>query len=177
MEGSELRLGDDGVCFDPKTMRANSSLGLISMGERVRFVNGQLSVESQACEGTRIKVCVPIAGVDEFLKHSAPRSGRFRQTAQRGHRTKVPYTTYADGLNWTILPPPRLPYAVPVPGMKRNLFNGSLLLLTIPTVLFGGLVPTHATDESPGPAQASYSCPRSRALPVATAQCWRMAII
>ena len=68
MEGSELRLGDDGVCFDPKTMRANSSLGLISMGERVRFVHGLLSVESQAGRGTRVEVRVPIAGVDESLQ-------------------------------------------------------------------------------------------------------------
>jgi len=69
MEGNELRLAiaDDGVGFDPQTIRDNGSLGLISMGERVRFVHGLLSVESQAGKGTRIKVCVPIAGVDESL--------------------------------------------------------------------------------------------------------------
>ena len=69
MEGNELRLAiaDDGVGFDPQTIRDNGSLGLISMGERVRFVHGLLSVESQVGKGTRVKVCVPIAGVDESL--------------------------------------------------------------------------------------------------------------
>jgi PAS domain S-box-containing protein len=69
MEGNELRLviADDGVGFNPKMMLANSSLGLISMGERVRFVHGLLSVESQAGRGTRVEVRVPIAGVDESL--------------------------------------------------------------------------------------------------------------
>jgi PAS domain S-box-containing protein len=69
MEGNELRLviADDGVGFDPKMMRANSSLGLISMGERVRFVHGLLSVESHTGKGTRVKVRVPISRVDESL--------------------------------------------------------------------------------------------------------------
>src|SRR5271166_1607054 len=63
MEGSELRLAiaDDGVGFDPKTMRANGSLGLVSMGERARFVHGLLSVESHAGKGTTVEVRVPIA--------------------------------------------------------------------------------------------------------------------
>jgi signal transduction histidine kinase len=53
MEGSELRLtiADDGVGFDPETMRANGSLGLVSMGERARFVHGRLSIESHAGKG------------------------------------------------------------------------------------------------------------------------------
>ena len=127
MEGSELRLGDDGVCFDPKTMRANSSLGLISMGERVRFVNGQLSVESQACEGTRIKVCVPIAGVDESLKHSAPRSGRFRQTAQRRHRTKVPYTAYAVWPKLDIITPTKAALCCPDPRHETKFIQCQLV--------------------------------------------------
>ena len=61
-EGSELRLviADDGVGFDPETMCANGSLGLVSMGERARFVNGRLSVESHAGKGTRVEVRVPI---------------------------------------------------------------------------------------------------------------------
>ena len=69
MEGSELRLAiaDDGVGFDPETMRANGSLGLVSMGERARFVHGLLSVESHAGKGTRVEVRVPIAAADESL--------------------------------------------------------------------------------------------------------------
>jgi PAS domain S-box-containing protein len=68
MEGSELRLAiaDDGVGFDPETMRANGSLGLVSMGERARFVHGRLSVESHAGKGTRVEVRVPIAAADDL---------------------------------------------------------------------------------------------------------------
>jgi two-component system sensor kinase FixL len=68
MEGGELRLAvtDDGVGFDPETMRANGSLGLVSMGERARFVHGLVSVESQAGKGTRIEVRVPIAAAADL---------------------------------------------------------------------------------------------------------------
>ena len=68
MEGSELRLSitDDGVGFEPETMRANGSLGLVSMGERARFVRGRLSLESHAGKGTRVEVRVPIAAADDL---------------------------------------------------------------------------------------------------------------
>ena len=68
MECSELRLtiADDGVGFDPETMHANGSLGLISMSERARFVHGLLSVKSHTGKGTRVEVRVPIAAVDNF---------------------------------------------------------------------------------------------------------------
>jgi signal transduction histidine kinase len=42
-------------------MRANGSLGLVSIGERVRFAHGRLSIESHAGKGTRVEVRVPIA--------------------------------------------------------------------------------------------------------------------
>ena len=68
MEGSELRLSitGNGVGFDPETMRANGSLGLVSMGERARFVHGRLSVDSHAGKGTRVEVRVPIAGSNDL---------------------------------------------------------------------------------------------------------------
>ena len=49
MDCGELRLAivDDGVGFDPETMHANGSLGLVSMAERARFVHGRLSIESR----------------------------------------------------------------------------------------------------------------------------------
>jgi PAS domain S-box-containing protein len=63
MQDSELRLSitDDGVGFDPRARTANGSLGLVSMGERARFVHGQLSIESHVGKGTRVEVRVPIA--------------------------------------------------------------------------------------------------------------------
>src|SRR5271165_6472778 len=68
MEGGELRLAivDDGVGFDPETVRANGSLGLVSMGERARFVDGVLYVESHAGKGMRVEVRVPIAVADNL---------------------------------------------------------------------------------------------------------------
>jgi signal transduction histidine kinase len=67
-EGSALRLtiDDDGVGFDPRAMRANGSLGLVSMSERARFVHGQLSIESHVHKGTRIEARVPVARVHDF---------------------------------------------------------------------------------------------------------------
>jgi PAS domain S-box-containing protein len=68
MDGGELRLAvaDDGVGFDPERMRANGSLGLVSMHERARFVHGLLSVESHAGKGTKVEVRVPIAAADHL---------------------------------------------------------------------------------------------------------------
>jgi signal transduction histidine kinase len=63
MEDRELRLAvtDDGVGFDPETIRVNGSLGLVSMAERARFVHGRLSIDSHAGRGTRIDVRIPFA--------------------------------------------------------------------------------------------------------------------
>ena len=47
-DGGELRLvvTDDGVGFDPETIRVNGSLGLVSMAERARFAHGRFSIKS-----------------------------------------------------------------------------------------------------------------------------------
>jgi signal transduction histidine kinase len=68
VQGDELRLAiaDDGVGFDPKMMRVNGSLGLVSMSERARFVHGLLLVDSHAGKGTRVEVRVPIAVADNL---------------------------------------------------------------------------------------------------------------
>ena len=63
MEGNWLRLAitDDGVGFDPEAIRSNGSLGLVSMGERARFVHGRFSIKSHPDKGTKVEVLVPIA--------------------------------------------------------------------------------------------------------------------
>jgi PAS domain S-box-containing protein len=68
MEGNELRVtvADDGVGFDPETIGANGSLGLVSMNERARFVHGRLSVESHVGKGTRVEAHVPITTTDDL---------------------------------------------------------------------------------------------------------------
>jgi signal transduction histidine kinase len=57
----ELRLmiADDGAGFDTEAPQAKSSLGFVSMKERVRLVDGRLKVESQPEKGTWVEVVVP----------------------------------------------------------------------------------------------------------------------
>jgi PAS domain S-box-containing protein len=57
-----LCVSDDGVGFDPACPREGRSLGLASMRERVRLVNGTLDIESAPGQGTAVIVWVP-AGV------------------------------------------------------------------------------------------------------------------
>ena len=56
----QLSVRDPGVGFDPKVASQGHGLGLTSMTERLRLVNGQLSVESKAHQGTAIFACVPL---------------------------------------------------------------------------------------------------------------------
>jgi signal transduction histidine kinase len=56
----ELIITDDGKGFDVNENRASGSLGLVSMAERVRLVNGQITVESKPGMGTRVYVRVPL---------------------------------------------------------------------------------------------------------------------
>ncbi len=55
----ELSISDSGVGFSPESAKRTSGLGLISMKERLRLVGGQLSVESDSSQGTRIRVRIP----------------------------------------------------------------------------------------------------------------------
>ena len=60
--GLLLAIRDDGVGFDPEEPRARGSLGLVSMRERLRLVNGTLDVESAPGQGTVIVAWVPGEG-------------------------------------------------------------------------------------------------------------------
>ena len=57
-----LVVSDHGCGFDAADKKGGSSLGLVSMRERVRLLNGQLSVMSAAGEGTRVKVRIGLDG-------------------------------------------------------------------------------------------------------------------
>jgi len=54
-----LMISDSGVGFDIEAAKASPGLGLISMQERLRLLNGILSVESQLERGTTIHANVP----------------------------------------------------------------------------------------------------------------------
>jgi len=55
-----LTVTDDGVGFDPKAVKGHGGLGLIGMEERVRLVNGKLTIHARPGHGTRIAVEVPV---------------------------------------------------------------------------------------------------------------------
>jgi PAS domain S-box-containing protein len=60
-DGIDLCISDSGVGFNPECVHAKGGLGLVSMRERVRLIGGQLAIESQAADGTRIRVRVPLS--------------------------------------------------------------------------------------------------------------------
>jgi signal transduction histidine kinase len=55
-----LAVTDDGAGFDSTAPPAKSSLGLVSMKERVRLVDGTLTVESQQGKGTTVALAVAL---------------------------------------------------------------------------------------------------------------------
>ncbi len=57
-----LRVQDQGVGFDPENGHAQAGLGLSSMEERVRLVQGECSFTSRPGQGTTIEVRVPLLG-------------------------------------------------------------------------------------------------------------------
>ena len=55
-----LSIVDDGVGFDPGLVDGQGGLGLISMRERLRLVDGTIAIDSRRSSGTRIEVRVPL---------------------------------------------------------------------------------------------------------------------
>jgi signal transduction histidine kinase len=53
-----LCIQDDGIGFSAHS--SDRSLGMVSMQERVRLVQGELSIRSQPGKGTMVTVCVPL---------------------------------------------------------------------------------------------------------------------
>lgn len=60
-----LTIEDSGVGFDPAQGRAGAGLGLVSMEERVRLIQGKLQVKSKPGEGTVITVTARLSGERE----------------------------------------------------------------------------------------------------------------
>jgi len=55
-----LTVSDSGAGFDREAAKATRGLGLISMEERLKLVNGTLSIESQPKRGTTIHARGPL---------------------------------------------------------------------------------------------------------------------
>ncbi len=57
----QLLVRDSGAGFDPDNVNGHG-LGLTSMRERLRLVNGHLSIESRPQHGTTVRASVPVEG-------------------------------------------------------------------------------------------------------------------
>jgi PAS domain S-box-containing protein len=55
-----LSIEDFGKGFDPNQVRGRGGLGLVSMEERIRLVNGELAIRSKPGDGTTVQVRVPL---------------------------------------------------------------------------------------------------------------------
>jgi PAS domain S-box-containing protein len=55
-----MEIADSGGGFNPEEIKRNRGLGLISMEERVRLVNGALFIRSEPGKGTLVRVRVPM---------------------------------------------------------------------------------------------------------------------
>jgi PAS domain S-box-containing protein len=62
-----LTVSDSGAGFDIDAAKASRGLGLISMEERLKLLNGNLSIESQLQRGTTIHARVPFSSGEDFL--------------------------------------------------------------------------------------------------------------
>ena len=56
-----MEIADDGEGFDLENVKGKGGLGLISMEERVRLVNGTFSIRSQPGKGTYVNVRLPLS--------------------------------------------------------------------------------------------------------------------
>lgn len=56
----ELCVTDNGVGFDPEQVKLRSGLGLVSMEERVKLLQGSLSIKTQSGCGTELRVRIPL---------------------------------------------------------------------------------------------------------------------
>jgi signal transduction histidine kinase len=61
-----LMVSDSGVGFDRDAAKQSRGLGLISMEERLKLLNGTLSIDSQFQRGTTIHARVPLEGTDSL---------------------------------------------------------------------------------------------------------------
>jgi len=55
-----LTISDDGVGFDPSQPESKKGLGLVSMAERARLLDGTFDIESSSGSGTELKIRIPL---------------------------------------------------------------------------------------------------------------------
>jgi signal transduction histidine kinase len=62
-----ITIADDGVGFDLKAVQGRGGLGLIGMQERVRLLNGKVTITARPGHGTQITLAIPVL---ELMKRS-----------------------------------------------------------------------------------------------------------
>ena len=66
-QGIRLIVSDSGIGFDWRSAINGRGLGLISMRERLRLVNGELSIQSEHGRGTTVLASVPFGHEDHSM--------------------------------------------------------------------------------------------------------------
>jgi len=83
-QGVTLRIEDNGEGFDVEDARRKGGLGLISMEERVRLLNGSLSIRPEPGKGSTIEVFIPIGiPADSEPAHRPPSVERLEAQKMR----------------------------------------------------------------------------------------------
>ena len=79
-----LTIVDDGVGFDPVTARQSGGLGLVSIEERARLVQGEVTIDSQPGGGTTIDVRVPAEIVEQATDSDSDHHAAFSRPHATG---------------------------------------------------------------------------------------------
>src|SRR5262249_1469291 len=67
-EGVHLSVKDSGAGFDREQAREGRGLGLISMEERLKLLDGTLAIESRPDRGTTIHARVPLSSSTDTMR-------------------------------------------------------------------------------------------------------------
>jgi len=90
-------VSDDGVGFDPETLRApegaGGGIGLFSLGERLGLLGGRLDVDSEPGRGTSFSLVGPPPGLAPSAAPAAPEPGEAPERARARRRRPSPRRT------------------------------------------------------------------------------------
>lgn len=67
-DGIQLAVSDHGIGFDREAAKQSRGLGLVSMEERLKLLNGTLSIESRPNRGTTIRARVPLSSGSSYTQ-------------------------------------------------------------------------------------------------------------
>lgn len=71
----ELKVEDNGIGFSTDPFRSRTGIGIVSMTERIRLVNGNLSIASQPGRGCVVTASIPLLSGVANAKSEDPASG------------------------------------------------------------------------------------------------------